>query len=55
MPIAKETLKIGFTIVATEGAYVSQSTVDKYGWADKVDKGNDVAADDANRKARPAK
>jgi hypothetical protein len=37
MPIAKETLRIGFTIVALPGTYVDQEGVDQYGWKDKVD------------------
>lgn len=41
MPIAKEQLKIGFTVAANPGAYVTQAAVDEYGWGDKVDKGKD--------------
>jgi hypothetical protein len=44
MPIAKETLRLGFTIVALPGGYVSQSAVDTYGWANMVDAGKDVEA-----------
>lgn len=44
MPIAKEQLKIGFTIAANPGNYVSQDAVDTYGWGDKVDSGKDVVA-----------
>lgn len=49
MPIAKETLRIGFTIAALPGTYVSQSAVDTYGWADKVEKGKDVVVDGDSR------
>lgn len=37
MPIAKETLRIGSTIIALEGTYVAQNVVDDNGWKDKVE------------------
>lgn len=59
MPIAKEQIKIGFTVVANPGAYVSQSGVDEYGWGDKVEKGADYVAETPEttpaRKVAPVK
>jgi hypothetical protein len=57
MPIAKEVLRIGFTIVALPGGYVSNEAVETYGWSDRVDKGQDVVADetDGETKARGTK
>ncbi|MDP8971145.1 MAG: hypothetical protein M3N52_11765 [Actinomycetota bacterium] len=43
MPIAKETLYIGFTPAAQPGGYVTQAAVDQYGWHDKVDAGPEPA------------
>jgi hypothetical protein len=37
MPIAKETLRIGSTIIANEGTFVAQNVVDENGWKDKVE------------------
>lgn len=54
MPIAKETLRLGWVIVARPGAYVSQSTVDEYGWGDKVEKGKDVEASGDDERAGAA-
>lgn len=42
MPIAKETLRIGFTVAAVEGGYVTKEAVEKYGWQDKVTDGPDI-------------
>lgn len=42
MPIAKETLRIGFTVAANPGTYVTKEAVAKYGWADQVEDGPDV-------------
>lgn len=42
MPIAKTTLRIGFTVVANPGSYVTKDAVEKYGWQDMVDDGPDV-------------
>lgn len=42
MPIAKETLRIGFTVVANEGGYVTKQAVKDYGWEDKVTDGADI-------------
>lgn len=60
MPIAKEVLKIGFTVAALPGGYISQEAVDKYGWADQVsaDSAESVAPtdkDDAAPKGPPQK
>lgn len=41
MPIAKEVLRVGFTIAALPGTYVSKSAVEANGWQDKVDDGPD--------------
>ncbi len=46
MPIAKEDLRDGFVLVAKKGTFVSPSTVDTFGWADKVD-ADDTKTDDA--------
>lgn len=35
--IAKETLRIGFTVAALPGNVVSPSAVEEYGWQDKVE------------------
>lgn len=42
MPIAKEPLRDGFTLVANEGTYVPKSLVEKHGWQDKVEDGPDI-------------
>lgn len=42
MPIAKEVLRNGFTVVANPGTYVTKEAVEKYGWQDQVDDGPDV-------------
>lgn len=42
MPIAKETLRIGFTVVANEGGYVTKAAVKDNGWEDKVTDGPDI-------------
>lgn len=41
MPIAKQDLHDGFTLVAREGTYVSNSAVEAHGWQDKVEAGPD--------------
>jgi hypothetical protein len=46
MPIAKEQLTIGFTVVANPGNYVTQEAVDEYGWKDMVEAGPDPAVVD---------
>jgi hypothetical protein len=35
--IAKEVLRIGFTVVALPGTVVSPEAVKEYGWGDKVE------------------
>lgn len=63
MPIAKETLRIGFTVVANEGGYVTKQAVKDNGWADKVTDGPDIggtansdaAKDEKAPKGRPQK
>lgn len=56
MPIAKETLRIGFTVAAVEGGYVTKEAVAKYGWADKVTDGPDVnVSGDKSPSRKPAK
>lgn len=56
MPIAKETIRIGFTVVATEGAYVSKDAVKTYGWQKLVTDGPDLGGSklDANADAAAA-
>ena len=51
MPIAKETLRIGFTVVATPGAYVSKEAVKTYGWEKLVEDGPDIGGDDLEANA----
>jgi hypothetical protein len=63
MPIAKETLRIGFTVVANEGTYVTKQAVKDNGWQDKVTDGPDIGGttvpdgqkDDKAPKGRPQK
>lgn len=62
MPIAKETLRIGFTVVANEGGYVTKAAVKDNGWQDKVTDGPDIGGtvpdsqkDDKAPKGRPQK
>jgi hypothetical protein len=59
MPIAKKDLYDGFTLVATEGTYVSNSAVEHHGWQNDVIAGEDVVAgedkDDAAPKGPPQK
>lgn len=42
MPIAKEQLTIGFTVVANPGAYVTKDAVKQHGWEKLVDDGPDL-------------
>ena len=57
MPIAKETLRIGFTVVANEGTYVTKEAVKTYGWQKQVEDGPDLGGStveanaDAEKKA----
>lgn len=41
MPIAKEVLRIGFTVAAVPGNYVTKEAVKTYGWQDQVEDGPD--------------
>ena len=55
MPIAKEVLRIGFTVVALPGGYVTKDAVKQYGWGDVTDDGPDIVSpqeDDQAAKAR---
>lgn len=57
MPIAKEQLTIGFTVVANPGGYVSKDAVKQYGWDKLVDDGPDLGGDkldSAQPEAAPA-
>lgn len=42
MPIAKEVLRIGFTVAAVPGGYVTKEAVETYGWQDQVEDGDDI-------------
>jgi hypothetical protein len=42
MPIAKETLRIGFVVVANPGTYVTKQAVKDNGWQKLVDDGPDI-------------
>lgn len=42
MPIAKETLRIGFVVVANEGTYVTKEAVKANGWEKLVTDGPDI-------------
>jgi hypothetical protein len=42
MPTAKEVLKIGFTVVANKGGYVTKQAVKDNGWESKVIDGPDI-------------
>lgn len=46
MPIAKEVLRIGFTVVANPGTYVTKQAVTDNGWQDLVTDGDDVGGSD---------
>ncbi len=45
MPIAKEVLRIGFTVAALPGGYITKEAVDQYGWHDKVTDGPDIGGE----------
>lgn len=45
MPIAKEQITIGTTVVANPGNYVSKAAVKQYGWQKLVDDGPDLGGD----------
>lgn len=53
MPVAKETLRIGFVIAAMPGNYISQEAVDTYGWSRQVEKGPDPVAEDTTEENTP--
>jgi len=42
MPIAKEVLRMGFTVVANPGTYVTKEAVKANGWEDLVTDGPDI-------------
>jgi hypothetical protein len=46
MPIAKQTLLIGFTPAAAAGSYVTKEAVKQYGWEDQVEQGDDIGGSD---------
>lgn len=51
MPIAKKQLKIGYTVIANPGGYVSKALVKDNGWEGDVTDGPDIepgAADKDN-------
>lgn len=50
MPIAKDTLRIGFTVAAVPGNYVTKEAVKTYGWEDLVDDSPDIGGSDTNTK-----
>lgn len=50
MPIAKEVLRIGFTVVANPGTYVTKEAVAKYGWTDMVEDGPDIGGSTTDEK-----
>jgi hypothetical protein len=50
MPIAKEDLKIGYTIIARAGTYVPQNVVDDNGWKDKVESDKKAHREDKSSK-----
>lgn len=54
MPIAKEVLRIGFTVAALPGTYVTKDAVKQYGWESKVDDGPDIggSGDDNTKDAK---
>lgn len=55
MPIAKQTLLIGFTPAAAAGSYVTKEAVKQYGWEDLVDDGDDIGGTEETAPAKPKK
>lgn len=56
MPIAKQTLLIGFTPAAAAGSYVTKEAVKEYGWEDQVEQGDDIGgSDEPATKSKPKK
>ncbi|MET1006570.1 MAG: hypothetical protein ABWX96_13550 [Propionibacteriaceae bacterium] len=53
MPIAKQDLSDGFTMVAREGTYVSNEVVERHGWQDKVEPGEDPTPSEAPTGPQP--
>lgn len=51
MPIAKDILRIGYTVAALPGNYVTQSAVEQYGWQEQVDADDPLPDLDANNDA----
>lgn len=49
MPIAKETLRIGFTVVANEGGYVTKQAVKDNGWEKLVTDGPDIGGTEGDK------
>jgi len=54
MPIAKQVIRDGFTVVALPGGYVSKQAVKDNGWSDLVDDGPDVDTSAAATKDKKA-
>jgi len=54
MPIAKEVLRIGFTVVANPGTYVTKEAVKANGWEQLVDDGPDIGGEETSTKDRKA-
>jgi hypothetical protein len=48
MPIAKEVLRIGFTVAAVPGNYVTKEAVSAFGWDKQVEAGPDISADNGD-------
>lgn len=55
MPIAKEVLSIGFTVVALPGNYVTKEAVKANGWESKVDDGPDYDSIAGSKDAKAPK
>ncbi len=55
MPIAKEVLRIGFTVAAVPGTYVTKDAVKQYGWAEQVTDGDDIGGGAADKDAAAPK
>lgn len=53
MPIAKEVLRIGFTVAAVPGTYVTKEAVKTYGWESLVDDGPDYGGSETKDNLAP--
>jgi hypothetical protein len=53
MPIAKEVLRVGFTVAAVPGGYVSKDAVKANGWEALVDDGPDFGGTETKDDAAP--